>query len=400
VELVEKLIKEHGADCSLVDKKGRYGWEVCKVHQVQEECRNLFPAPYNRPSPHRTEPDSEHDLDEDDYQTELEFGWEPPENAIEPTECKAAEAVDGLIPLARGEGKIVVLAPGQGAQRLEMLPKEQSAAVKELIATANEILGWDVEKKIMEGPLDELNKTSICQPAIFVASLASWITACEADPTLCKKVNLCAGLSLGEYVALVIAGSIDWKEALKLVKRRGEAMQKAAQMASTGMLSIVGLDDEQVAKICEESGCTVANELFPKCRVIGGKKKEAEAAKELADKAGALKTQILAVAGAFHTPHMKSAQGELNVALDGFDDWRKNTVTVLANTDAKPYPGGAISFPVRLRRQLVQPVKWEAIVTKIPEDTERVIELAPSKQIKAMIRRSRPDLFKKFTILP
>ncbi|MCH7989634.1 MAG: acyltransferase domain-containing protein, partial [Planctomycetes bacterium] len=153
-------------------------------------------------------------------------------------------------------GKIAFLFPGQGAQHVGMGKSiaERTPAARSLYDQANEILGYDLANLCFEGPAEELDSTRISQPALFVTSLAALEMLRADSPDVVLSCEMTAGLSLGEYTALVFAGAMSFEDGLRVVQRRGQAMQEAADATPSGMVSILLLDREQVGEICREAG--------------------------------------------------------------------------------------------------------------------------------------------------
>lgn len=306
----------------------------------------------------------------------------------------------------RKKSPVAFLFPGQGSQMMGMLKDSlHIPAVQRMLDKARDILGYDLCKLCTEGPLEQLNETTYSQPALFVAGLAAVERAREVDPQKLDSCSAVAGLSLGEYTALVFAGALTFEEGLRIVKIRAESMAEAARMGEAhGMLSIVGLTDADIKAICADvraaqgGGCVceLANYLFPQGRVVSGHIAALDKVKEIAIERGALKAQKLAVSGAFHTSLMRPARDRLLAALEGVT-FREPSIPVFSNVTAEPVKL-AESIPELLGRQLVEPVLWEdTLKTLIEEGYTSLHELGPNRQIKAMVKRIDADVWKKFS---
>jgi [acyl-carrier-protein] S-malonyltransferase len=276
-----------------------------------------------------------------------------------------------------------------GRQIAEKYPR-----ARELFDRAGEILGYDLAKKCFEGPADDLNTTQISQPAIFVASLAALEMLKADSPDVVNDCRMAGGLSLGEYTALVFAGALTFADGLRVVQRRGEAMQAAADATPSGMVSLLLLERAQVEAICEqvakEGGAAggilrIANYLCPGNIVVSGSKGACERAAALAEQTGG-KTVPLMVAGAFHTEIMRPADAHLAEAL--------STVTVQApripvysNVDAKSHQN-----PDEIRkilvRQVVSPVLWEDCMRNMQAaGADKFYEVGPGKVLRGLLKR-------------
>ena len=218
---------------------------------------------------------------------------------------------------------IAFLFPGQGAQAVGMAQEliEQLPTAAALFAQASEILGYDLAHLCAQGPAEKLNTTDHSQPALFVASLAALESLKASDPQTVDACTATAGLSLGEYTALVFAGVMSFEDGLRVVQQRGSAMQAAAQQADSTMVSLLGLstdDVQQLVDSCREDGevLQIANYLCPGNIVVSGSRTACERIQVTAIEAGAMQAIPLAVAGAFHTEVMQAAVEPLRQVLE------------------------------------------------------------------------------------
>lgn len=289
--------------------------------------------------------------------------------------------------------KTAFLFPGQGAQTVgmgaEVATKLPAAA--ELFDRAADILGYDLLQLCKEGPAERLNSTVHSQPALFVCSLAALEQLKKHSPEVVAGCDITAGLSLGEYTALVFAGAIDFESGLRLVQTRGQAMQDAADAVASGMVSILGMEREEIEKLCVEARgnevLQVANLLCPGNIVVSGSSSACERITPLAESAGAMKVIPLSVAGAFHTPLMQPAVERLSAALAEVDI-QEPRIPVISNVDAKTH-----TDPEEIRsllvQQVVSPVLWEASMSWLIKDfgVEQCYEVGPGKVLRGLLKR-------------
>ena len=283
------------------------------------------------------------------------------------------------------------LFPGQGAQSVGMCQSINGKypCAKALFDRASEILGYDLAKLCFEGPKEQLDSTVYSQPALFVSSLAALEMLKEVKPDLVASATHTAGLSLGEYTALVFAEAIRFEDGLKVVQQRGQAMQDSSDRSPSGMASLLMLDREQVQAICEEASVVgqvlIANYLCPGNLVISGEKPAVAKAVELAEAAGG-KTVTLSVAGAFHTSIMQPADQKLADALASVPI-QKPRIPVVSNVDATVH-----WEPEEIRQLLVQqvinPVKWEdSIRWLLSQSVTEFTEVGPGKVLAGLLKR-------------
>ncbi len=267
------------------------------------------------------------------------------------------------------------------------------AECNELYDRANDVLGYDLKSICFEGPQERLNATSVSQPAIFVTSAAilSVIRSGSVPPAI--KADVAAGLSLGEYTALYAAGALEFDEALGLVAERGRAMQAAADAADGAMVSIIGLEPDQVQALCDEASqgkiLQPANFNCPGQIVISGESDACDRAAVIAEKYGAMRAVKLKVAGAFHTKMMAPAAETLAKVLEQSRIVAPQDVKVIANVDVLYYDDAEM-IRSGLVRQLVEPIFWRDCMVKLLADgVETFYEIGPGRVLTGLMRRIR-----------
>ncbi|MEO6435233.1 MAG: ACP S-malonyltransferase [Tepidisphaeraceae bacterium] len=284
-----------------------------------------------------------------------------------------------------------ILCPGQGAQAVGMGKDfyESSPAAKEVFDAANKVLDFDLASLCFNGPEARLNQTDMSQPAIYVTSIAAYRAAVAAGVIDPSDKTEYAGLSLGEYTALHLAGVFGFEDGLKLVAARGKYMQEAAVATPSGMVAILGGDEAGVTKLCAESAggeiLVAANFNGPGQIVVSGTKAACERVVTGAAASG-YKTVPLAVAGAFHSPIMQSGADKMKVELEKVA-FNALQATVYSNVTAAPHTDAA-SIKRLLVDQIVKPVRWEQTMQRIALTADaRFIELAPGRSLTGMLKK-------------
>jgi len=275
---------------------------------------------------------------------------------------------------------------------------KEKPAVKALIEKANSILGYDILELCLKGPETKLEQTEFCQPAMYVGGLAAIEKLKEDKPDRIDRCQAVAGLSLGEYTALTVAGTFDFELGLQIVKLRGLAMQEAANASEQSMLSVAGLDQETLSALCKESCtsdsdvCQIANYLFPNGFSCAGTRSAIERLMQKAQKSeGCLQAKLLKTSGGFHTSLMAPARDKLISFLKANEGKMKPPrCDVYMNVTGKritPATKPADIIPM-LGDQLCNCVQWEpAMKEMIKDGVTEFYECGPMKQLKAMMKR-------------
>lgn len=274
--------------------------------------------------------------------------------------------------------------PGQGSQFVGMGKElyDSRKDIKDLMDFGNEVLGFDILKIMFEGTDEDLKKTKVTQPAIFIHSVAA-VKAIDAT-----GAQMVAGHSLGEFSALVANGVLSFEDGLKLVSERALAMQEACDINPSSMAAILGLDDAKVEEICATiDGIVVpANYNCPGQLVISGETIAVEKACEALKAAGAKRALILPVNGAFHSPLMQPAQERLAAAIEN-TKFRKAIIPVYQNITTT-----AVSNPDEIKKnliaQLTGPVKWtQSVQNMIKDGATSFVEVGPGKTLQGLIKK-------------
>lgn len=280
---------------------------------------------------------------------------------------------------------------GQGAQTPGM-GKDFAEADAELMALfdkANAVLGFDLKKICFEGPAEELVKSNICQPAIFVTSYAAYLALQKRKGV---AFECAAGLSLGEWGALCAAGVLDFDSTLKVLEARGRFMQEACEATPSGMIAIVGATAEQLSALCEKTGCTVANVNSAAQQVLSGSKDAISAAQACAKELGIKRAIPLATAGAFHSPFMAPAREKLAVVLAGIA-FSAPKIPVLSNITGKLHSPDPEAIKAMMLEQVTGTTNWAADIACAKElGCEAFVEFGPGKVLSGLIKKIDPAL--------
>ncbi len=290
--------------------------------------------------------------------------------------------------------KLAVVFPGQGSQSLGMMDSvlEEYPEINNSFAIGSDILGYDLLQIITSDPEEKLNQTEITQPALLVSAYAIWSVWQKKNDL---KPIVLAGHSLGEYTALVCAGVISFEDSIALVAERGRCMQRAVPDDMGAMAAILGLDDAQIVKVCNESAedeiVSAANFNSPGQVVIAGHKAAVERAIIAAKDAGAKRAMILPVSVPSHCLLMKQAADEFAETLNQIT-FSDATIPVLQNVDAV-VKSTADEIKAALLEQLYKPVLWVDCINSIKNmGVNRVIECGPGKVLSGLIKRIDRDL--------
>ena len=282
--------------------------------------------------------------------------------------------------------KLAAIFPGQGAQSVGMLAdiSEAHASIKAKFDVASQVLGFDLWSMVLEGPAEVLGSTENTQPALLVASIALW----ELWSGGGEKVNVMAGHSLGEYSALVCAGAMSFEDGVRLVRTRGELMQRAVPNGQGGMAAVLGLDDEAIKACCASVAGEVsaANYNAPGQVVIAGDISAVDEAIEACKAAGAKRALKLDVSGPFHSKSMAAAAGDFSQALDAIEVVMPR-IPVVQNVRASVAKDVG-ELKSNLVEQLYSPVQWTASVQfMLGQGLEQCVECGPGNVLAGLVKR-------------
>ena len=292
--------------------------------------------------------------------------------------------------------KFACVFPGQGSQSLGMMAElaEAYPVVTELFARASKVLKYDLWKIVQEGPVEELNKTEVTQPAMLVAGVAVYeIFKSKLD----KEPEIMAGHSLGEYTALVCAGALEFEAAVKLVSKRGKLMQAAVPDGVGAMAAILGLEDDAIKEICDTCSddnfaVQAVNFNSPGQVVIAGNVQAVETAMAIAKEQGAKRALKLPVSVPSHSNLMEGAAKKLATYLKDVKIKKASTIPVIQNVAAKNYAKPA-DVKKSLVKQLHNPVLWvDSVNNLIAEGVDTIIECGPGKVLIGLNKRINKEV--------
>lgn len=284
--------------------------------------------------------------------------------------------------------------PGQGSQFVSMLSElsTEFAIVQETFARASAILGYDLWKIVQDGPGEELTKTEITQPALLTAGVAVWLCWRRMGGGMPAAL---AGHSLGEYTAWVVAGAMDFEDAVRLVQLRGQLMQKAVPLGKGAMGAIIGLENAVVASLCmassEQAQAVVAPANFNAKGqvVVAGERAAVENALAIAIEKGAKLAKLLPVSVPSHCALMQPAATELTKSLESIS-WKQAALPVFQNLTAKPAQA-VHDITQGLVDQLINPVRWvETVENMCQLEVACFLECGPGKVLAGLNKRIMP----------
>lgn len=283
--------------------------------------------------------------------------------------------------------KFAFVFPGQGSQAVGMARDLADAfpICRKLFDDANRVLGFDLARICFEGPIEALTKSSVAQPAIFVASMVCHAALAGKVPSLAPAAV--AGLSSGEWAALHIAGVLSYEDTLRVLEARGRFMQEACEEKPGAMLSVIGLSSEALQQVCAKTGVEMANLNSPEQTVLSGPAEAIAEAEKEAKAAGAKRAIRLNVAGAFHSSLMKSAAQKLERFLAGVT-FQPPSLPVLSNVTGKVHERDPNAIKASMVQQVTGSVRWvDCVGTMRAMGIDTYVECGPGKVLTGLIRR-------------
>ena len=275
---------------------------------------------------------------------------------------------------------------GQGAQ-VPGMGKDFAEADPEIMSLfdrANAALGFDLKKTCFEGSAEELTKSNVCQPAIFVTSYAGYLALQKRRPV---EFDCAAGLSLGEWGALCAAGVLDFESTLKVLEARGRFMQEACEATPSGMIAIVGASADQLKALCDATGCTVANVNSAAQQVLSGSKDAIASCAAKAKELGVKRAIPLATAGAFHSAFMQSAREKLAPVLDTVA-FSAPKFPVLSNVTGRPHSDDPAVIKAAMLEQVTGTTNWAADVEAAKAlGCGMFVEFGPGKVLSGLVKK-------------
>jgi len=286
--------------------------------------------------------------------------------------------------------KKAILFPGQGSQKTGMGNglMESGMLAKERLHLADEILGFSISDLLIHGTAEDLQKTSVTQPSVFLVSIILAELGLEI-----KDIGMVAGHSLGEFTALVFSGVLSFEDGLRLIYRRAEAMQAACELNKGTMAAIIGLAETKVIEICEAIPEVVvpANYNAPDQIVVSGEVIGVEKAINAAIASGARLAKMIPVGGAFHSPLMLPAKIDLGKAIEA-TVFKPAKIPVYQNSTALPATDPDI-IKTHLLEQLIKPVKWVQVIEQMVHDgASHFMEIGPGKVLTGLNKRIFPEI--------
>ncbi|MBI2441495.1 MAG: ACP S-malonyltransferase [Lentisphaerae bacterium] len=284
-----------------------------------------------------------------------------------------------------------LLFAGQGAQAVGM-GRDLAAAYPEckaLYTKASDVLGYDLARLCWEGPESELQKSTYCQPAVFVTSAACWLALQRERKTL--AIHSTGGLSLGEWTALWLAGVVSFEDALRILQARGEFMQAACEERAGAMLSVIGLGAVLLQTVAKQAGVEIANYNSPEQTVLSGTGEGIAAAEKLVKEAGAKRAIRLNVAGAYHSSLMAPAARRLEDFIREVPI-QSPRLSALSNVTGQPHASTSDDIRRLMVRQVTSPVQWVECANWFRrQGITRYIECGPGRVLTGLIKRIHPE---------